>query len=131
MSYEIKGKLIFKGDIIDVSDKFRKREFVVETSENSNGQTFTEKVKLQLTQKNCGVIDSISVGDNINTHFNIKGSEWSKGGKTSYFTNLDAWKVDKIDENGDISESPIRVDPLAGKIEVGTENDFFDDDLPF
>ena len=137
MSYEITGKLIVKGYTVDVSDKFRKREFVIEKSDTNNGQTFVDKIKLQLTQKSCGVIDGIVVGDNVNVHFNIKGSEWSKDGKTSYFTNLDAWKVDKVNEDGNINEGEsTRVNPLSGTtIEEGTEDDFFNesetDDLPF
>lgn len=144
MSYEIEGKLIVKGDIIEVSDKFRKREFVIEKSEQGgNGQTFTDKIKFQLTQKNCGAIDGNNVGDNVKVTFNIKGTEWNKDGKTSYFTNLDAWKIEKVNSDGSSTEGEsTRVDPLAGiKIEEGTEDDFFNDsdssassdsdDLPF
>jgi len=96
MSYEIEGKLIVKSDTVQVSDKFKKREFVLEKSEDSNGETYTETIKFQSVQANCDKLDSVNVGDNIKISFNIKGRKWDKDGKVSYFNNLDAWKVEKV-----------------------------------
>lgn len=42
-------------------------------------------------------------GDKVEVSFNIKCREWTKDGKTSYFTNLDAWKVFKA-QNEPVAE---------------------------
>lgn len=95
MSFEIEGKLVEKFDEVIVSDKFKKREFVIETEDNANGSIYTETIKFQLVQKNCDAISPMNLGEQVKVHFNIKGRKWEKDGKVSYFTNLDAWRVEK------------------------------------
>tara|TARA_R110002020_G_scaffold412788_2_gene622334 strand:+ start:782 stop:1141 length:360 start_codon:yes stop_codon:yes gene_type:complete len=95
--FEIKGKLIEKFDEVQVSDKFKKREFVIETSTSgSDGTIYTEEVKFQLVQNNCDKLNNANIGDNVDVKFNIKGRRWEKDGKTSWFTNLDAWYVNSV-----------------------------------
>jgi len=93
MSYELEGKLIVKNDTIQVSDSFKKREFVIEKEENAGDKVFTETIKFQLVQNKVELLDMFNVGDQLKVSFNIKGNKWEKDGKTSYFVNLDAWKV--------------------------------------
>ncbi|MEA1897400.1 MAG: DUF3127 domain-containing protein, partial [Bacteroidota bacterium] len=90
MSFEISGKLIEKFDAIQVSDKFRKREFVVEKTETAGNTEFSNYIKFQLTQDRCDLIESFHTNDEIKISFNIKGNRWERDGKVSYFTNLDA-----------------------------------------
>ena len=97
MSYEIEGKLILIEDTVIVSDKFKKREFVIEKSEDNNGKVWVDTIKFQAVQAKCELLDALQVGDNVNVVFNIKGNKWEKEGKTSYFNNLDAWKVSKVE----------------------------------
>lgn len=94
MSLEIKGKLIFKGDTQVVNDKFKKREFVLETAEEINGNVYTNYAKMQLVQAKCGILDRYSEGAELTAHFNIKGNRWEKDGKVNYITNLDCWKLE-------------------------------------
>lgn len=94
MSNTATGKLIVKQPTQVVNDKFQKREFVIEISEDINGQTYTNYGKFQLTQKKCEVLDRFNEGDNITVSFNIKGNRWEKDGKVNYITNLDAWKIE-------------------------------------
>lgn len=91
MNYTIKGILKEKFDTVEINDRFKKREYVIEVT---NGD-YTEVIKMQLTNDNCSKIDSYSVGDEFITNFNIRGRAWEKDGKTSYFTNLEAWKLEK------------------------------------
>jgi hypothetical protein len=106
MSFELTGKLIEKYNVQQVSDKFRKREFVIEKSENSNGMVFTDYVKFQLSQDRCNLIDSVSLKEEIKVTFNVKGNKWEKEGKVSYFVNLEAWKVEKLQKAQGNSEPP-------------------------
>lgn len=106
MSLEFKGKLIVKNDTIQVSDKFKKREFVLEKTETNNGMEFTDYVKFQLTQDRCSLIDSVNINDDITVKFNLRGNKWEKEGKVNYFTNLDVWKIESDSYNQDVPPAP-------------------------
>jgi len=93
MSYELSGKLFLKNEEVVISDRFKKREFVVLTEDDKGAQVYTEHVKFQLTQDKCDLIDKYNEGDEVTVKFNIKGNKWEKDGETSYFTNLDAWGI--------------------------------------
>jgi len=93
MAFEITGKLIEMYAIQNVSEKFKKREFVIEYKDNPN-MSFSEMLKFQLTQDRCNLIDAFSIGQEVKVSFNLRGRRWEKDGNTSYFTNLEAWKVE-------------------------------------
>ena len=95
MSYEITGKLIEKFDEQSITDSFKKREFVIEKTDTSQAGQFTELIKFQLTQDRCSLIDQVALDDEVKVHFNIRGRKWEKEGKVSYFTNLEAWRIEK------------------------------------
>ena len=96
MSYELTGKLIAKYDTLQRTETFKVREFAVEKSEDINGRTIVNYVKFQCVQDKTTIVDRVNIGDNIKVYFNIKGTKWEKDGKTSYFTNLDAWRLEQI-----------------------------------
>jgi single-strand DNA-binding protein len=100
MSLEIEGILRVKFDTQQVKDSFQKREFVVETKE-----TYPQKVKFELTQEKCSLLDGFKEGDQLHVSFNIRGNEWS--GK--YFVNLQAWKIDKA---GTVSKDQEPPEPM-------------------
>jgi hypothetical protein len=94
MSLEVSGKLLVKYDTQTVSERFKKREFVMELAEEINGNVYTNYAKMQLVQNKCEVLDRFKEGDPIKVSFNIKGNRWEKEGKVNYITNLDAWKIE-------------------------------------
>ena len=96
MSYELTGKLIAKFETIQRSATFKVREFAVEKTDDIGGRTVSNYVKFQSVQDKTSIIDKINIGDEIKVHFNIKGTKWEKDGKVSYFTNLDAWRVEAV-----------------------------------
>lgn len=96
MSFEISGKLIEKYDTQTISDRFKKREFVIEIKESTpNGFEYVETIKFQLTQDKCDSLDSVNLSEDVTVHFNIKGKRWEKNGQVNYFNNLDAWRIEK------------------------------------
>lgn len=97
MNLEITGKLVEKYDTQNVSDRFKKREFVLELVEEVNGNPYTNYAKMQLVQNKCDILDRFNVGDILRVNFNIKGNRYEKEGRTSYFSNLDAWRLEKAD----------------------------------
>ena len=94
MSLEVTGKLLAKYDTQQVSEKFKKREFVLELAEEINGNIYTNFAKLQLVQNKCDIIDRFKEGEMVKVSFNIKGNRWERDGKVNYITNLDAWRVE-------------------------------------
>ncbi len=93
MAFEITGRLTEKFDTQNVSDKFKKREFVIEYRDNPNS-SFTEFIKFQLTQDRCSLADGFQVGQDVKIWFNLRGRKWEKDGVVNYFTNLEAWKME-------------------------------------
>lgn len=96
MSYEITGKLVAKFDIIQRSETFKTREFVIEKSEDIGGRVITNYVKFQCVQDKTAMPDRFTIGDDVRVQFNIKGTKWVKDGRENYITNLDAWRMEAV-----------------------------------
>jgi hypothetical protein len=96
MAFEISGKVIDISPVNQVSDKFRKREFVIEKKETGGAAVFIDYIKFQLLQDKCDLINESFLNEEIKIWFNLKGNKWERDGKINYFTNLDAWKIEKI-----------------------------------
>ncbi len=90
MALEVEGVLHKKFETEKKTETFQAREFVIQM----DGQ-YPQYVKFQLTQDRCGAIDPFNEGDKIKVFFDLRGREWN--GK--YFTNLNAWKIEKISIN--------------------------------
>ncbi len=100
MAYELTGKLVAKFDTVQRTETFKVREFAVEKTDDIGGRTVSNYVKFQCVQDKTTIIDKVNIGDEIKVHFNIKGTKWEKEGKTSYFTNLDAWRIEQVLQPG-------------------------------
>ncbi len=96
MGDELTGKLVAKYDTVQKSSSFKIREFAVEKVEDIGDRTITNYIKFQAVQDKTSIIDKVNIGDEIKVHFNIKGTKWEKDDKISYFTNLDAWRIEQI-----------------------------------
>lgn len=118
----IDGKLIEKSETQDISDSFKKREFVVEYAENPQ---YPEYLKFELVQSNCQQLDQFNVGDMLNISFNLKGRKWTDPkGNVKYFNSLQAWR---LESQGNNTSAPPQSDDTGWMKE-----DFSgDDDLPF
>ncbi len=92
MSFEAKGKLIFKGEEQQITERFRKRELVIEIEDGM----YPQQIKFQLTQDRCSLLDEYELNDEINIHFNLRGRAYQKNGETIYFTNLEAWRIESF-----------------------------------
>ena len=100
MSYEITGKLVARFDIVQRTETFKTREFVIEKSEDINGRTITNYVKFQCVQDKTAMVDRYNLGDDVKVQFNLRGSKWVKDGRENYITNLDAWRMESVSMQG-------------------------------
>ncbi|MGE5419058.1 MAG: DUF3127 domain-containing protein [Chloroflexota bacterium] len=126
MAFEISGKVIDISPVNQVSDKFKKREFVIERKETGGSAVFIDYIKFQLVQDKCDLINESYLNGEVKVTFNIKGNKWERDGKVNYFTNLDAWKLERLQtsQGSDIAAPPAHFDDPAHDV---TELD----DLPF
>ena len=107
MSYELTGRLVARFDIVQRTETFKTREFVIEKTEDIGGRTITNYIKFQCVQDKTAMPDRFNIGDEVKVLFNIKGSKWTKDGKDNYITNLDAWRMETIKLGGQvIDETP-------------------------
>ena len=89
----ISAKIIEIFDTAKVTDSFKKREFVVEYSENPQ---YPEYIKFEFIQEKCDLLDSYTIGEEVDISFNLKGRKWTDPqGVDKYFNTLQAWKIDK------------------------------------
>ncbi len=93
---EITGTIKVKGNAQQVSEKFKKREFVL----TDNSSQYPQFILFELTQDKCALLDNFSQGDEVKVHFNLRGREWTnKEGQVKYFNSLQAWRLEKVGAN--------------------------------
>ena len=127
MNFELTGKIFEIYPTQQKTEKFKSREFVLETIKQVGDRSITDYVKFQTTNDKCDALNRYKVGDTVTIHFNIRGNKWEKDGKVSYFTNLDAWRI----EGSQVTNTPYN---NITKEQFNKTGDFNDDDafgLPF
>jgi len=92
MSQSIKGKILIIADEVQVSDKFKKREFIIQTDEK-----YPKKICFQLINDRVDLIDPYMEGETVLVEYNPE----SKESNNRWFTNLTAWKIEKQHYNQD------------------------------
>ena len=128
---EIRGKVHEIGDVQQVTDTFKKRDLIVQYAENPQ---FVEYIRFEATQDRTSLFDNLSVGEDVEVSFNLRGRPWTnREGVTTYFNSLVAWRVNKVAAasaeapaaayNAPAPSTPPTVDISA--------DDGKDDDLPF
>lgn len=119
---QITGTLIEVFDTVQITDKFRKRDFVIRTNEQ-----YPQEISIQLTQDKCELIDTIKKGEMIDVSINLRGKKYEKEGSAKWFNSIDAWKIDVQYGNKNtvntVPQPKISEQPIAG-----VEGE---DDLPF
>ena len=123
----ITGIVKVKKDTQTVSDKFRKREFVL----TDNSSQYPQHISFQCTQDKCSLLDNINEGETVTVHFNLRGREWtSPQGEVKFFNTLEAWKIDKGQSQGQGQGQSQQSAPQYNYSENATANTE-KDDLPF
>lgn len=92
MSFELTGKILEISATQNITDKFKKREFIVEYKDNPSGM-YSQYLKFQFTGDKVTLLDAYKPGQDVNISFNLKGRKYEKDGRVSYFMDLEAWKI--------------------------------------
>lgn len=87
---EIKGRLIWIGEIEEKTEKFKIMDFAIKTDDPQ----YPQKIKLQASNKICDGIKNLSLGSVINCHYNLKGREHND----KYYATVTCWKYDIINK---------------------------------
>lgn len=91
MAFQIRGTLHRISEAQQVTERFRKREFVLETRANPR---YPQYVSLELHGEDCKDLDNVHEGDEVGIEFDVNGRKWtSPEGQTKYFNTLKAWSV--------------------------------------
>lgn len=121
--YKAEGVLILVKDTVQVTEKFKKREFVIEDSSSM----YPQEIIFQSVQDKCDMLDGYDEGQNVEVSFNLRGRAWeSPQGETKYFNTLDAWRIEAKEAMTPGTPTPKEPEPATPQ---GTAGD--DGDLPF
>ncbi len=132
MGIETTGKLHTIFETKQVSERFTKREFVIELADNPK---YPQVVLFQLTGDRCSQLDGMRVGDEVRIEFSLRGREWrSPSGDVKYFNSLDVWKIEPAragrgrgrDQGGDPRD--VDMPPRIDESQFGRVDG---DDIPF
>jgi hypothetical protein len=114
---KILGKIIEIKEAQQISETFKKRNFVIEYAENVQ---YPEYISFELVQDKCDLLDSFKMGQEVEVSFNLRGRKWvNPEGETRYFNALQAWRIEPA------SGRPSSGQTMQGPTPVA------EDDLPF
>ncbi len=91
-SFEIEGKVKVLLDLQTFDSGFSKREFVIEVED---GQ-YPQMVKFECIRDKAQILDGLSIDELVKVRFDVRGNEY----KGKYYVNLNAWKIDKLSQDG-------------------------------
>jgi hypothetical protein len=117
-----------------ISDRFSKREFVVETQDQ-----YPQMIMFQATQDKCGLLDNFQMNEQVEVSFNLRGREWtSPQGEVKYFNTIEAWRIERVGQPAGMpAGGPSAMDLGATPTTAGNptmnmvSNNDDSDDLPF
>ena len=125
---QIQGTLKVKFDEQKVSERFRKRDFVIQ----DNSSQYPQLITFQLVQDRCSLIDPFNVGDELRVNFNLRGREWkSPQGETKYFNTIEAWKIENVNAGSQQNSNSGVGNSMPVSEVISSSNSGEGDDLPF
>jgi len=126
---DISGTIEVIKDTQVISEKFSKREFVINT-----GGDYPELIQLEMIQDKCANLDNNQVGQLVDVAFNLKGRKWvNPQGEAKYFNTLQAWMI-KVSEENQPQAAPQYQAPPVGQVAnqaTPIQGSVIEDDVPF
>ena len=121
--FSMTGKLIVKNDAEQITDSFKKREFVL----SDESSQYPQEIMFQLVQDKCDLIEPYQINDEVKVNFNLRGRRWEnpKTNETKFFVSLDAWRLEKVAQENQVANLPPLPENEPANVSDGS------DDLPF
>jgi len=128
---QIQGKIHATFEAAQITERFRKREFVLELEAASR---YPQYVMFQLTGNRCDALDAFEAGQEVAVEFSLRGREWtSPKGEVRFFNSLEVWSIDRVGEGEGGSDGATSTGAASGAAPSGDEPPppTDDDDIPF
>ena len=101
---EITGKLLECLDTVQVSERFRKREFVLEYSDIPE---YFEYIHFELAQQLYEPLDPFQPGQLVRVGLDLNGRRWTDPqGLVKHFNSLRAWRLNEVSSETSIPPGP-------------------------
>jgi hypothetical protein len=115
--FKFKGIAYKVGNVETISDKFRKREFIV----TDGADQYPQYIPFTFVNDKCVLLNSIAEGEEVEVSFSLKGREWtSPQGQVKYFSTIEGFAVTA-------TSNPA----FAPNVVPSTPGSGHSDDLPF
>ena len=114
--------IIYKiNEIQNISEKFKKRDFVLEIK---NNEAYVQKVMFNLILDKVDAINNCNVGDTVTVDYELQGKEWtSPDGTVKFFNTLSVRGIERP-----LAEpNKITTEEMNKRVSTDTDKD----DLPF
>jgi hypothetical protein len=123
--YKAKGVVKTIGPTVNVTEKFSKREFVIEMKDGM----YPQSIQFQMAQDKCSLLDTVGIGQDVEVSFNLRGREWTdpKTGQIKVFNTLDAFR---IEADGPATPKPVAV-AATPAVAVTAATPSEEEELPF
>lgn len=91
MANTIKGAIKMIGETNQVTEKFKKREFWIETDSQ-----YPQVISIEAQQDFCTELDKFSEGETVEVSIEIRGREWTdpKTNDVKVFNTIKAYKIE-------------------------------------
>jgi hypothetical protein len=111
---DVTGEIVMKGDTVQVTETFRKREFVIEVI--GNKPEYPEYPKFELKQDKCALLDKYAVGQKVQVSFDLCGRKYNdrNTGEEKYFNSLHAWRLSTSNIAPEYEQQPAPQAPQPG-----------------
>jgi hypothetical protein len=125
-NYVVVGTIHHVGEIQQISDTFKKREFIVKVE--TNNPDYPEFIKMEAQQERVWSLQEVEFGFNVEVHFNLRGKLFDskqRPGTKDVFNQLVMWSMkvtSKAIKNNDVPE-------LSAPADISSAPD--EDELPF
>lgn len=89
--YKAEGEILRLHDAVQLTETFRKREFVLELPDKK----YPQPVLFQVIGDRCDAMNEFKIGDTLEVEFNIRGRFWDGPKGEKCFVSLDVWKMNR------------------------------------
>jgi len=111
----IRGTIYKLGDMVQVTEKFAKREFVVQEDLVTKFGAFTSHYAIQATNKNIPKLDGFREGQSVTVTVIVNGRKYNRkdNGQEAFSVSLDLYKIEG-DKSFNNSGNQVMIDHPAG-----------------